>query len=71
MLIFKVVAPLNGGEFTAGTAIVNIIPNDLAKLAGAGRRIKVLKQPRIKSHERKDTNYYSCLVPNLCSTLWP
>jgi hypothetical protein len=35
VLIFEVIAPLNGGELTAGTAIINIIPDDLAKLAGA------------------------------------
>lgn len=39
MLIFKVVAPLNSGELAVGTAVVNIVPDDLAKSAGARRRV--------------------------------
>ncbi len=35
MLIFKVIAPLSGGELTAGAAVVNVVPDDLAKFAGA------------------------------------
>lgn len=33
--LFEVVAPLSRGELTASAAIVNVIPDDLAKCAGA------------------------------------
>ena len=35
VLGFKVVAPLSRGELAASAAIVNVIPDDLAKGAGA------------------------------------
>lgn len=39
MLIFKVIAPLSRGEFTAGAAVINVIPNNLAEGADAGGAI--------------------------------
>lgn len=50
VLVFKVVAPLGCGELTAGTAIINIVPDDLAKYGGARRRVEVLEQPGIETH---------------------
>ena len=50
MLIFKVVAPLNGGELTASTAIIDVIPNEFAKCAGARRGVEAIEQPGVETH---------------------
>lgn len=53
VLIFKVLAPFNGGKPTGATAIINVIPDELSERGSSPRGVEVIKEPHVESHVAK------------------